>query len=82
MFTAQRCRTDWRPVFVIGIALLFLAGIPYLGFDVATFFFVIAVLWLFGERRVMFSLSVALGVAAALCIGCVLGFTLGLQAIG
>jgi hypothetical protein len=82
MFTAQRRRTDWRPILVIAVVLLFLAGIPYLGFDVATFFCVIAVLWLFGERRVMFSLSLALGIAVALCAGCVLGLTLGLQAIG
>ena len=79
---AQRRRTDWRPAFALAVVLLFLAGIPYLGFDLAIFFSVIVVLWLFGERRVMFSLSLALGIAAALCLGCVLGLTLGLQAIG
>jgi hypothetical protein len=82
MPTAQRRRADWRPVFFIAVMLGFIAVMPYLGFDLAIFFFVIAALWLFGERRVMFSLSLALGIAAALCIGCVLGLTLGLQAIG
>jgi hypothetical protein len=79
---AQQRRTRWTPVFVLAVFLLFLAGIPYLGFDLAVFFSVIAVLWLSGERRVMFSLSLALGIAAALCLGCVLGLTLGLQATG
>jgi hypothetical protein len=82
MPTAQQHRTRWTPVFVIAVFLLFLAGIPYLGFDLAIFFSVTAVLWLLGERRVMFSLSLALGIAAVLCLGCVLGLTLGLQAIG
>lgn len=57
---------------------VFLAGIPYVGLDLAIFFFVIAALRLFGKRRVLFSLSLALGIAVALCAGCVLG----LQAIG
>lgn len=57
---------------------LSVASIPYLGVDLAIFFSVIAGLWLFGERRVMFALSLALGIAAALCVGC----ALGLQAIG
>lgn len=78
MPTAQWRRTDWRPVLFVAVMLLFVAGIPYLGFDLAIFFFVIAALWLCGERRVLFSLSLALGIAAALCAGCVLG----LQAIG
>jgi len=47
---------------------LFVAAIPYAGFDVATFFFILATLWLLGERRVLFSLSLALGMAAALSI--------------
>ena len=34
-----------------------MAAIPYVGFDVATFVFVLATLWLLGERRVLFSLS-------------------------
>ncbi|HEX3938335.1 MAG TPA: hypothetical protein VHX43_12605 [Xanthobacteraceae bacterium] len=81
MPTALRHSADWRPVFFIAVLLLFVAGIPYLGFDLAIFFFVIAALWLFGERRVLFSLSLALGIAV-LCVGCVLGCALGLQAIG
>ena len=47
---------------------LFVVGIPYIGFDLATFFFVIATLWLLGERRVVFSLSLALGIAVALSV--------------
>ena len=47
---------------------LFVVGIPYVGFDLATFFFVIATLWLLGERRVIFTLSLALGIAAALSV--------------
>jgi putative tricarboxylic transport membrane protein len=47
---------------------LFVVAIPYVGFDVATFVFVLATLWLLGERRVLFSLSLALGIAAALSI--------------
>jgi hypothetical protein len=47
---------------------LFVAAIPYAGFDVATFFFILATLWLLGERRVLFSLSLALGIAVALSI--------------
>lgn len=82
MPTAQWRRTGWRPAFAIAIMMLFVGGIPYLGFDLAIFFSVVALLWLFGERRVIFSLSLALGIAAALCLGCVLGLTLGLQAIG
>ncbi|MGC1778537.1 MAG: hypothetical protein WBB34_11365 [Xanthobacteraceae bacterium] len=78
MSTERRHRIDWRPPFCIAVVPLFLAGIPYVGFDLTIFFFVIATLWLFGERRVLFSLSLALGIAAALCAGCVLG----LQAIG
>lgn len=47
---------------------LFVAAIPYAGFDVASFAFVLATLWLLGERRVLFSLSLALGIAAALSV--------------
>lgn len=53
---------------LMGLFGLFVAAIPYLGFDIATFFFVLATLWLLGERRVIFSLSLALGIAAALSI--------------
>lgn len=47
---------------------LFVVGIPYIGFDLATFFFVIATLWLLGERRVIFTVSLALGIAVVLSI--------------
>lgn len=47
---------------------LFVAAIPYAGFDVATFVFVLATLWLLGERRVAFSLSLSLVIAAALSV--------------
>jgi hypothetical protein len=47
---------------------LFVAAVPYAGFDVSTFFFTLATLWLLGERRVIFSLSLALGVAVAVSI--------------
>ena len=47
---------------------LFVAAIPYAGFDVATFAFVLATLWLLGERRVLFSLSLSFGIAVALSI--------------
>jgi hypothetical protein len=47
---------------------LFVAAIPYFGFDVATFFFVLATLWLLGERRVLFSLALALGISVTLSV--------------
>jgi len=46
----------------------FVAAIPYAGFDAATFVFVLATLWLLGERRIVFSLSLSLGIAAALSV--------------
>jgi len=53
---------------LIGLFGLFVVGIPYIGFDLATFFFVVATLRLLGERRVIFSLSLALAIAAALSV--------------
>jgi hypothetical protein len=47
---------------------LFVAAIPYAGFDIATFFFVIATLRLLGERSVVFMLSLALGISAAISV--------------
>lgn len=47
---------------------LFVAAIPYLGLDIASFIFIIATLWLLGERRVIFTLSLALGISAAISI--------------
>ena len=53
---------------LMGLFGLFVVGIPYIGFDLATFFFVIATLWLLGERRVLFSLTLSLGIAVALSV--------------
>jgi hypothetical protein len=47
---------------------LFVAAIAYAGFDVATFFFVIATLWLLGERSVVFTLSLAFGISAGISV--------------
>ena len=55
-------------VALMGLFGLFVVAMPYLGFDVATFFFTLATLWLLGERRVIFSLSLALGISAALSL--------------
>jgi hypothetical protein len=55
-------------VLVMGLFGLFVAAIPYLGFDVAMFFFILATLWLLGERRALLSLSLALGITAAVSI--------------
>lgn len=53
---------------LMGLFALFVAAIPYLGFDVSTFFFIGATLWLLGERRVLFSLTLAVAISAALSI--------------
>jgi len=53
---------------LMGLFGAFVVGIPYIGFDLATFFFVVATLWLLGERRVVFSLSLGLGIAVALSV--------------
>ncbi len=47
---------------------LFVAAMPYLGFDIATFAFIAATLWLLGERRPLFIVTLAFGVAAAISI--------------
>jgi hypothetical protein len=47
---------------------LFVAAMTYLGFDVATFAFIAATLWLLGERRPWFILSLAFGIAAGVSI--------------
>ncbi len=47
---------------------LFVAAMPYLGFDVATFAFIAATLWLLGERRPWFILSLAFGISAGVSI--------------
>ncbi|MDE2334038.1 MAG: tripartite tricarboxylate transporter TctB family protein [Rhodospirillales bacterium] len=46
----------------------FVVAMPYVGFDIATFGFTLATLWLLGERRVGFSLAIALGTATAVSI--------------
>jgi hypothetical protein len=47
---------------------VFVAAISYVGFDIASFLFIAASLWLFGERRVIFTLSLALGISAGISI--------------
>ena len=46
---------------LMGLFAIFVAAIPYLGFDVASFFFIAGTLWLLGERRVLMTLAIALG---------------------
>jgi putative tricarboxylic transport membrane protein len=46
----------------------FVVAIPYVGFDVATFLFVGATMWLLGERNIAVLLSLALGIAVALSV--------------
>ncbi len=46
----------------------FVAAMPYVGFDISTFFFTLATMWLLGERRVAFSLAVSLATATAVSI--------------
>ncbi len=47
---------------------IFVAAMPYVGFDISTFFFTLATLWLLGERRVVFSFVFAVGTAIAVSI--------------
>jgi putative tricarboxylic transport membrane protein len=53
---------------LMGLFGLFVAAIPYAGFDVASFAFTAATLWLLGERRILFGLLLALGLAASVSI--------------
>lgn len=53
---------------LMGLFALFVAAMPYLGFDIATFFFIAATLWALGERRVIFSLMLALTISAVLSV--------------
>jgi drug/metabolite transporter (DMT)-like permease len=53
---------------LMGLFGAFVVAIPYIGFDVATFLFVAATMWLLGERRILALLSLALGIAAALSL--------------
>ena len=50
---------------LMGLFATFVVAIPYVGFDIATFGFVAATLWLLGERRAMVVLTLALVIAAA-----------------
>ncbi len=52
----------------MGLFGLFVAAMPYLGLDVASLIFIVATLWLLGERRVIFMLSLALSISAAISI--------------
>ena len=47
---------------------LFVMAIPYAGFDIATFFFMVATLWLLGERSIFFTLLLALGIATSVSV--------------
>jgi putative tricarboxylic transport membrane protein len=53
---------------LMGLFGAFVVTIPYIGFDVATFLFVGATLWLLGERNIVVLLSLALGIAVALSL--------------
>jgi putative tricarboxylic transport membrane protein len=53
---------------LMGLFGAFVVAIPYVGFDVATFLFVGATLWLLGERQIVVLLSLALGIAVALSL--------------
>jgi hypothetical protein len=53
---------------LMSLFALFVAAIPYLGFDIATFFFMIATLRLLGERNPFFALALALGISAGVSI--------------
>lgn len=68
--TLSRFRTGSLGTVALLMALfgLFVAAIPYLGFDLATFIFTIATLWLLGERRIIFTLSLALGMSAGISV--------------
>jgi hypothetical protein len=60
----------FRPAAVGAIAGLmalfaaFVIAIPYAGFDIASFAFVVMTLWLLGERRIIVTLMLALSIAA------------------
>ena len=53
---------------LMGFFGLFVAAIPNLGFDVSSFLFIVATMWLLGERRVLFTLSLGLGISAAISV--------------
>lgn len=71
---AERTASRFREGSVRTIALLmglfglFVAAIPYAGFDVASFAFTAATLWFLGERRLLFGLLLALGLAVSVSI--------------
>jgi hypothetical protein len=53
---------------LMGLFAIYVAAIPYAGFDVASFFFIAGTLWLLGERRVLMTLAIALGVSAGISL--------------
>ncbi len=55
-------------VLLMGLFALFVVALPYLGFDVASFAFIAGALWLLGERRIVFTLVVALCISAAISL--------------
>ena len=58
----------WAILFLMGLFAIYVAAIPYAGFDVASFFFILGTLWLLGERRVIFALSIALGISIGISL--------------
>jgi hypothetical protein len=59
-----------RDAIVVIIAfLVFVAASPVIGFDLSTFFFVAAVMWYLGERRIVWIVGLSLAVAVLLTAG-------------
>jgi hypothetical protein len=54
---------------VIIAFLVFVAASPVIGFDLSTFFFVAAVMWYLGERRIGWIAGISLAVAVLLTAG-------------
>jgi hypothetical protein len=54
---------------VILAFVVFVAALPIIGFDLATFFFMAAVLVYLGERRIVWIVALSLGIAVALTAG-------------
>lgn len=49
--------------------LVFVAAAPVIGFDLSTFFFMAAVMWYLGERRIVWIGGISLAVAVLLTVG-------------
>jgi Tripartite tricarboxylate transporter TctB family len=54
---------------VIVAFLVFVAASPVIGFDLSTFFFMAAVMWYLGERRIVWIVGISLAVAVLLTAG-------------